>query len=361
MKTRTLVLFLFFFSGIALGQLPQRCDVPLPDYVFRQKYKSVTLQQTEDRKLQVAAAIAVNNCLSVDQIKSISMLFIDDFNRLDFVKAAWRNAVDKENFYFVYDDFAYFSTVFMLHDYIREMEANPTDYLPPYEPPVVLNFPMLDYPAYENYRGPSHCHYPIREEEFLKLASQVAGNTSEASRMLLLAQIAQNNCLSVSQAMKFATMIGSELSRLNFMKSAHPSIFDLGNLPFGAQLFSHIQNKSAYNEFISQPVPGPGTVIPPPCIVSAEDFSNIRESIKRENFNSTKLTIAKQIIRSKQCFTTRQISELVKLFSFDDTRLELAKFAYEFTTDRENFYQIADVFTFSSSKEDLMKFLETRK
>jgi hypothetical protein len=49
---------------------------------------------------------------------------------------------------------------------------------------------------------------------------------------------------------------------------------------------------------------------------------------------------------------------MVKLFSFDDSRLEIAKYAWDYTIDRDNYYQVADVFTFSSSKESLMKFLE---
>jgi hypothetical protein len=359
MKIKLILLLLILTVSQIYAQGPRRCDVPLPDHIFRQKHKSVVLQQTDDRKLQVAVDLAANNCLSVEQVKSIASLFIDDFNRLEFAKAAWRNTVDKENFYFVYDDFAYFSTVFMLHDFIKSMEANPTDYLPPYEPPITLNFPLLDYPAYENYRGPSNCNYTVREDEFLRSAIQVAGNNSEANKILLLTQIAQNNCLSVAQAMKLASLLGSEPNRLSFFKTAYLSVFDLNNLSFGAQLFSHIPNKAAYNEFISSPTPGP--VGPPPCEVSPDDFRQIMESVKQESFNSTKLTIAKQIIRSKECFNTRQIADLVKLFSFDDTRLELAKFAYDYTTDRENYYQVADAFSFSSSKEELMKFLEGKK
>lgn len=355
MNIKLIFLFLILTVSQSYAQGPHHCDVPLPDHIFRQKHKSVVLQQTDDRKLQVAVDLAANNCLSVQQVKSIASLFIDDFNRLDFAKAAWRNTVDKENFYFVYDDFAYFSTVFLLYDYIKGMEANPTDYQPPYEPPITLNFPLLDFPAYENYRGPSNCNYPVREDEFLRSAIQVAGNSSEANKMLLLTQITQNNCLSVAQAMKLASLLGSEPNRLSFFKTAYLSIFDLNNLSFGAQLFSHIPNKAAYNEFISRPASG--QVGLPPCEVSPDEFRQIMESVKQESFNSTKLTIAKQIIRSKQCFNTRQITEMVKLFSFDDTRLELAKFAYDYTTDRENYYQVADAFSFSSSKEELMKFL----
>jgi len=360
MKKNSLILLLLFFFFFSLAQRPQHCDVPIPDHVFRQKLKSVNLQTTEERKLQVANAIAVNNCLSTEQVKAIATLFIDDFNRLDFAKRAWITTVDKNNFYFVYDDFAYFSTVFMLHDYIKARESHPTDYLPPYIPTVSLNFPALDYPAYENYRGPSNCTYPIRDDEFNRLAMQLANSTSEASRMLFLRQIAQNNCLSVSQIMKFASMLASEPDRLSFFKTDNLSVFDLNNLPFGVQLFAHIPNKAAFNDYISRYSPGPFPAVLPPCSVNEGDFSQIKETIRKERFNSTKLTLAKQIIRSKKCFTVWQITEMVKLFTFGDSQLELAKFAFDYTIDQENYYRVAEAFTFSSGKEDLMKFLETK-
>ncbi len=359
MKLKLISLLLILISIQNYAQGPRHCDVPLPDHVFRQKHKSVTLQPTEDRKLQVAKAIASNNCLSTEQVKALASLFIDDFNRLEFAKTAWQNTVDKENFYFVYDDFAYFSTVFMLHDYVKSMEGHPTDYLPPYVPPVSLNFPALNYPVYENYHGPSNCNYPIREDEFTRLAIQVSANHGETSRALLLAQIAQNNCLSVSQAMKLSSLLISEPNRLDFFKTAYHTIFDLNNLAYGEQLFLQMPNKAAYNNFINRPVPGP--VGPPPCIVNADEFGQIKETISKESFNSTKLTLAKQIIRSKNCFTTMQVSEMVRLFSFEDSRLELAKFAYDFTIDKENYYKVADAFSFSSSKEELMRFLEEKR
>lgn len=363
MKASIFTLILFIPAMLVLGQRPQpqRCDVPLPDHIFRQKQRSVSLQPTEELKLKVAVAVATGNCMSVEQVRSIAELFIDDFSRLSFAQAAWHNTVDRENFYYVYDAFAYFSTVFMLHDYVKSVESHPVDYLPPYEPPLSLNFPALEYPVYENYRGPSNCNYPIREDDFLRLAAQVQSNTSESNRALLLSQIAQNNCLSVSQAMKLASLLQSEGNRLGFFRNAINTVFDLGNLQFGAQLFAHIPNKAAYNELINQPLPADVPVEQPPCFVPGEEFDQIITSIRKESFNSTKVTLAKQILRSKQCFTTVQVREMLKLFSFDDSRLEMAKFAWEFTTDRDNYYQVADVFTFSSSKEELMKWLEGRK
>ena len=358
MKAKILLILFILPVLFAFGQRPQRCEVPLPAHVFKQKRQSVIVQPTEDQKLNAALAIAANNCLSVEQVKAIADLFMDDFSRLEFAEAAWQNTVDRENFYYVYDAFAYFSTVFMLHDFVKASEGHPTDYLPPYEPPLSLNFPAFDYPSYENYRGMTNCSYPIREDDFIKLARQVMANKSEVSRLMLLNEITHNNCLSVAQAMKFSSFLQSEENRLSFFYEAIPGIFDLGNLRFGAQMFANIPNKGKYNEMINKPMPPQPPVGPEPCIVTDQEFSQIIISIKKESFNNTKLVLARQILRSKQCFTVRQVKEIAKLFSFDDTRLDIAKFAWDYTIDRDNYYQVADVFSFKSHKDQLMKFLE---
>jgi hypothetical protein len=361
MKTR-LFTFLFFVSMLTgFAQRAQRCDEPLPEQEFRRKLKSISMQVTDESRLKVANSFVANYCLTVSQVKTIAALFQDDFNRLDFAKTAWATTLDKEDFYFVFDDFCNFSTAFLLYDYVQDMEHQAPQKENPRERPVNINFPPMDYPAYENYRGPSNCKFPLNDDDFMRFARQAAANNSEPRLMLLLTQLAEGNCLSVSQVMKLASMLASEQNRLNFFKTAYPSVFDLKNLPAGAQLFDQTQNRAAYNEFIRNQAIGFGPDVPLPCIVEADDFNQIKESISKESFSSTKISLAKQILRTKQCFSVRQVSELLRLITFEDARLDLAKFAYEYTTDRDNYYKIADVFTFSKSKDDLMKFLEGKR
>jgi hypothetical protein len=98
------------------------------------------------------------------------------------------------------------------------------------------------------------------------------------------------------------------------------------------------------------------------CGVNPADFSQIKGHLQKQSFNNTRLTMCKQILRDKgPCFSVPQIKELVLLFSFEQTRLELAQYAYDFTNDPSNFYLVSDVFTFSSTKEDFMEFLEGKK
>lgn len=45
------------------------------------------------------------------------------------------------------------------------------------------------------------------------------------------------------------------------------------------------------------------------------------------------------------------------LFSFEDTRLELAKYSYGYTYDIGNYYLLNDAFTFESTIEELDEFI----
>jgi hypothetical protein len=40
--------------------------------------------------------------------------------------------------------------------------------------------------------------------------------------------------------------------------------------------------------------------------------------------------------------------------------MEIAKFAYDYTTDKENYVKIADSFTFSNDKDEFLRFLKSK-
>ncbi|HAH58130.1 MAG TPA: hypothetical protein DCL86_08285 [Bacteroidales bacterium] len=353
-KTLPLLLSLLMFNAVVQAQ---PCNTAIPEHLFRQKMRSVDLQSADESRLQVGVTIVKQYCLSAEQVAAIAGLFYDDAFRLQFAESAWLNTVDKENFYIVYDAFAHFSAVFMLHDYVQEMKRHSHDYLPPVEPPLNLNFPALNYPVWEVYQGPTNCEQPMGEFEFNDLARQLASTGNESGRQSRLSRIAQNHCMSAAQAVKFASLLKSEPNRLDFFREAIYSVYDLQNLAFGATLFSHIPNKGAYNNIISQIRPPQP---PPPCQLNPDDFTQIIRTIRKESFNNTKLKLAKQIVQAKHCFTVNQIKEIIVLFDFDETRLELAEFAWEYTLDRENYYQVADAFSFNQTREKLMKFLEKK-
>ena len=91
-------------------------------------------------------------------------------------------------------------------------------------------------------------------------------------------------------------------------------------------------------------------------VMSAREFNDLKDQIRKEWFESNRLTSVKFII-DKNDVTTQQVKDLMLLFTFESNKLEVAKYAYCKTVDQRNYYQVNDVLGFSSSKEELARFL----
>jgi hypothetical protein len=100
---------------------------------------------------------------------------------------------------------------------------------------------------------------------------------------------------------------------------------------------------------------------PQSCVfpVGGTDFNNMKSSLEKQSFEDTKLKMAKDIMR-RNCYSSGQIKELMGLFSFEENKLELAKYGYDFCTDKNNYYMLNDAFSFSSSVDELTEFLSKK-
>lgn len=89
------------------------------------------------------------------------------------------------------------------------------------------------------------------------------------------------------------------------------------------------------------------------------DFNQATAQIKKTSFADSKMKIAQQITRNN-CLSVNQIVEICKLFSFEDDKLGFAKFAYDFTFEKNKYYLVNEVFSFSSSRDDLDSFIQNK-
>ncbi|MBS1742949.1 MAG: DUF4476 domain-containing protein [Bacteroidetes bacterium] len=85
------------------------------------------------------------------------------------------------------------------------------------------------------------------------------------------------------------------------------------------------------------------------------DFTAAKKSISDASFEDTKLSTAKSIA-SNNCLSSDQVVAICNLFSFEDSKLAFAKYAYKYTVDPKNYFKVNNVFSFDSSKEELSKF-----
>lgn len=90
-----------------------------------------------------------------------------------------------------------------------------------------------------------------------------------------------------------------------------------------------------------------------------QQFQNLKYQIRNAPFDSDQLRIARQAIRQNGA-TSAQVRELMGMFSFESSRLKLAKSAYRFTADKRNYYIVNDAFQFSSSRRELDRFINTQ-
>jgi len=97
-----------------------------------------------------------------------------------------------------------------------------------------------------------------------------------------------------------------------------------------------------------------------PCYpMSNASFQSALNSIESKSFSDTKMSQAKQVSISN-CLTAKQIKSMCKLFSFEDDKLTFAKFAFNSCVDKNNYWEINDIFSFSSTTEELNEFIQSK-
>ena len=126
---------------------------------------------------------------------------------------------------------------------------------------------------------------------------------------------------------------------------------------------AHVRPEMTMNFISERPVASqnePVVVMSMPSMtfeISPEDYEDAYQSISKETFDSSKLTVAKQVISSNP-MTASQILGICKLFSFESNKLEFAKFAYNHCTDKNRYYLLNEAFSYNSSKRELDEFIK---
>ena len=94
--------------------------------------------------------------------------------------------------------------------------------------------------------------------------------------------------------------------------------------------------------------------------MTEQSFSSMVQTLRREYSENSRLALARQIM-DRNYFTSEQVKYLLQLFSFENHKLDLAKYAYRFTTDQRNYFVVYDALSYSSSKEQLAEHIRRYK
>ncbi len=89
------------------------------------------------------------------------------------------------------------------------------------------------------------------------------------------------------------------------------------------------------------------------------DFSSALSSMDSKSFEDSKMTLAKQFTKAN-CLSANQIKLVMQKFTYEESKLEYAKFAYPYCMDQPSYYKVNDAFKFELTIDDLNEFLETQ-
>jgi hypothetical protein len=108
------------------------------------------------------------------------------------------------------------------------------------------------------------------------------------------------------------------------------------------------------------PPPAPTGSVGCQVPMGSGDFGSMKSSISSKSFEDSKVTIAKQILNDN-CLSAAQVRELMNLFTYEESKLDIAKYAYRRTVDPNNYYKVNDAFTFETSIDDLNAYINANR
>jgi len=212
--------------------------------------------------------------------------------------------------------------------------------------------------AEDGRHAPSLNEGPFREKVgALERQLEPAGQTREVESLL-------KECWFSSQQVKdIATVIHTEEARYDFVLAAYPRTVDPENFYAVYDVFTNFSKAFRLHDQVQEL----RAAAAPPRVqsgfqpVTDEAMADILKTVRNGSFDNTKLGLARQILAVKHRFLSRQIAELVKVFDFDNTRLEVAKAGYDAAIDPENYLVVANEFSFSNTKDSLAEYISSRK
>lgn len=249
------------------------------------------------------------------------------------------------------------------------------------------------------------CHYPtLSKDQFVKIKYEIDQRTL-VTKMGLTKDYVKKNCMEAAQVAELVKLFDYASDQLELAKFCYQYTFDTKNYDLVLNAMKHDDNKAKLLEVIGTGSSSSNssavnttttntnanlntnvnnattttttTVVEKQVVsssntnaagasngrctspVSDEEFQTAKKSIQSKSFEDSRFTLAKQILKNK-CLSAKQVKEIMLLFSFEQTRLDFAKFAYDYTADKDNYYILNDAFTFESSISELNQYLESK-
>ncbi|MBO4724115.1 MAG: DUF4476 domain-containing protein [Bacteroidaceae bacterium] len=156
------------------------------------------------------------------------------------------------------------------------------------------------------------------------------------------------------QIREVSAIFDYDSNRIKFLKKAYLNCVDCHNF---YRVLSTLEYSSSREKIIKFVLDNPIEDFrngEPIRKVSNSDMTAILKLLKNESFDSTRGKLANMIVAGN-LFTSRQIADMAKLFTFDSNRYDFLVIAYNSCVDPQNYVVAANTLEFSTNRSDLMR------
>jgi len=91
--------------------------------------------------------------------------------------------------------------------------------------------------------------------------------------------------------------------------------------------------------------------------ISGDEFENAKARFEKIHMDVNRVRKGKEIF-NELCITSKQAQELISVLKLENYKLDLAKFLYGRTTNKEKFMCVAEEFTFGETKKKLANYIK---
>ena len=95
-------------------------------------------------------------------------------------------------------------------------------------------------------------------------------------------------------------------------------------------------------------------------VFSAADMDDLKDRVDDRFSDGDRLKLVKTAL-TRRTVVTEQVGVMMQWLSFDNGKLEFAKWAYSIALDRKNYWKLEKAFSFSRTKQDFMSFLDGQR
>lgn len=280
------------------------------------------------------AFINSNNYYTTTQVRQLMGLVTSESDRLDLIKLAYPVVTDADNFAALYDVFASTAKRGEFNDFIVSKGG------------TAVNTVKAQ----------------MTTNNFNILMTSIQSKWSQALKTDAVRDAFRNtnNYFSTEQIRQLMGQVTSENDRMELVKMSYPAVIDTNNFGSLADVFTSTAFRLEFNDFVVSKggVAGNTGV---KAQMTVNNFNMLMTGIRSKPTQALRTDAVRDaFVNTNNYFSTDQIRTLLIQVTSESDRLALAKLSFRSVMDSNMFYQLGDLFTSTTYRNEFNTFVNAQ-